>query len=257
MNGPKPFKVFAFPESGVVDKIQVVIVGAGPSGLLLGLMLANKDINVTIVDMASELDTKPRATHYASTAVRELSRAGVLDDVRELGFTPSGTCWRKLDGTYLAGLQNAVVHDDPLRPTCLPLNRLGRVIYNHILKRPTATVLWSHELIAMEQDENSARITCKTPEGEVTFEADYVVGCDGANSKVRRLLFGDWEFPGKTWAEQIVATNVSPSFDQLTDVGLLSLREILRCGFQFHYSSGALVHGSSYFERWHVACIVR
>src|SRR5271170_3248443 len=171
-------------------------------------MLANKDINVTLVDMASELDTKPRATHYASTDVRELSRAGVLDDVRELGFTPSGTCWRKLDGTYLAGLQNAVVQDDPLRPTCLPLNRLGRVIYDHLLKRPTATVLWSHELIAMEQDENAARVTCKTPEGEVTFEADYVVGCDGANSKVRRLLFGDWEFPGKTWAEQIVATNV-------------------------------------------------
>jgi 2-polyprenyl-6-methoxyphenol hydroxylase-like FAD-dependent oxidoreductase len=221
-------------------------------------MLANKDINVTLVDMASELDTKPRATHYASTAVRELSRAGVLDDVRELGFTPSGTCWRKIDGTYLAGLQNAVVQDDPLRPTCLPLNRLGRIIYDHVLKRPTATVLWSHELIAMEQDENAARVTCKTPEGEVTFEADYVVGCDGANSKVRRLLFGDWEFPGKTWAEQIVATNVSPpSSDGLIVAGVLSLREILRCGFQFHYPSGALVHGVSDLQRWNVAGLVR
>jgi len=158
--------------------------------------------------MGIELDTKPRATHYASTAVRELTRAGVIDDIRAIGFTPSGTCWRKLDGTYLAGIKNAVVSDDPLRPVCLPLNKLGRIIYDHLLKRPTADVKWGHEVIAIEQDENSARVTAKTATGEEQFEADYVVGCDGANSKVRRLLFGDWEFPGKTWAEQIVATNV-------------------------------------------------
>jgi 2-polyprenyl-6-methoxyphenol hydroxylase-like FAD-dependent oxidoreductase len=186
-----------------------VIVGAGPAGLLLGLRLAKENIDVTLVDMGHELDTQPRATHYASPAVQELRKAGVLEDVRARGFTPDGVCWRKLDQTYLAGIQMGVVKGDPDAMVCLPLNQLGQVFVEHLKNYPSAKILWSHEVIGIEQDEKAARVTCKTPNGEVTIAGDYVVGCDGANSKVRRALFGDWEFPGKTWAEQIVATNVS------------------------------------------------
>ena len=43
---------------------------------------------------------------------------------------------------------------------------------------------------------------------EEVVKAKYVVGCDGANSIVRRKLFGE-EYPGFTWDAQIIATNVS------------------------------------------------
>ena len=53
-----------------------------------------------------------------------------------------------------------------------------------------------------------AWVECKIAKGEETrFEGDYVCGCDDANSNVRRCLFGDLNSPGKTWDEQIVATN--------------------------------------------------
>ena len=187
---------------------QVVIVGAGPSGLLLGLRLARENINVTLVDMGDKLDTQPRATHYAAPAVQEMRKAGIMAEVRARGFTPDGVCWRKIDRTYLAGISMEGVKDDPDAMACLPLNKLGQVLVEHISNYSCANILWSHEVIGIEQDDKAARVTCKTPNGEVTLEGDYVVGCDGANSKVRRSLFGDWEFPGKTWEEQIVATNV-------------------------------------------------
>ena len=158
--------------------------------------------------MGNKLDTQPRATHYAAPAVQELAKAGVLEDVRARGFTPDGVCWRKIDRTYLAGIAMGVTKGRPDDMTCLPLNQLGQVFVEHIAKYPTAKILWSHEVIGIEQDEKAARVIVQTPDGEKTFEADYVIGCDGANSKVRRALFGDWEFPGRTWAEQIVATNV-------------------------------------------------
>jgi 2-polyprenyl-6-methoxyphenol hydroxylase-like FAD-dependent oxidoreductase len=186
-------------------------VGAGPAGLLTGLRLAKENIDVTLVDLGTELDTQPRATHYAAPAVQELRKAGVLNDVRARGFIPDGVCWRKIDMTFLAGIQMGVVKDDSDAMVCLPLNQLGQVFVEHLKNYPSAKIHWSHEVIAIEQDDKAARVTCKTPNGEVTFEADYVIGCDGANSKVRRSLFGDWEFPGKTWDEQIVATNVLPS----------------------------------------------
>jgi len=93
---------------------------------------------------------------------------------------------------------------------CLPLNFLGQVMMEHLAKYPSAKILWSHEVIGIEEGENQATVIAKTAEGEKRYIGDYVVGCDGANSKIRRSLFGDWNFPGFTWEEQIVATNVIP-----------------------------------------------
>jgi 2-polyprenyl-6-methoxyphenol hydroxylase-like FAD-dependent oxidoreductase len=186
----------------------VIVVGAGPSGLLLGLRLARENIDVTLLELANELDTKPRATHYASAAVEEFQHAGVLEEIREKGFTYSGVAWWKPDHTFLARTNTRVVLDDPYRPVTLPLDRLGRILYDRISQYPSAKVLWGHEVVGIEQDETTARVRCKSSDGEKIFEADYVAGCDGANSKIRRSLFGDWEFPGKTWDQPIVATNV-------------------------------------------------
>ncbi|KAJ4260736.1 hypothetical protein NW757_001118 [Fusarium falciforme] len=105
---------------------DVIIVGAGPSGLLLALMLAQSSIPVTLLDMKSDLDKNPRATHYPAPSMHELNRAGVGDDLRERGFMPAGATW-----------------------------------------------------------------LAETPDGEKKLSADYIVGCDGANSQIRRSLFGD------------------------------------------------------------------
>ena len=82
---------------------------------------------------------------------------------------------------------------------CLPLNQLGQLLIEHLERYSSAKILWSHQVIGIEQNDKEATVIVKTPEGERKFSADYVVGCDGANSKVWRSLFGDWNFPGFTW----------------------------------------------------------
>jgi len=165
---------------------------------------------VVILDMGKTVDSRPRAAHYAAPAALELLKAGVLEDVKKRGFQPEQFCWRKLDGTWLTGIDNRVIGDDPLRMVVLPLGLLGELLVEHAEKYPNIKIHWAHEVVAIDQDEHKARAVAKTEDGiEITFEGDYVVGCDGANSKVRRALFGDWNYPGKTWDEWVVATNVS------------------------------------------------
>jgi 2-polyprenyl-6-methoxyphenol hydroxylase-like FAD-dependent oxidoreductase len=176
----------------------------------LSLLLAKKGISVQVVDAAEKLDAQPRATHYAPPAVHELIRAGVIDDVRAQGFIPRTVCWRKLDGTYLAGLDGSVLDRTPDRLTCLPLDKLGKILYDHLKGQLTSTIEWQHKVTSIGQDKDKAWVVVETPTGLKQLEADYIIGCDGANSQIRRSLFGDLTFPGKTWDEQIVATNVSP-----------------------------------------------
>lgn len=171
-------------------------------------------MSVTILEAAAELDNRPRATHYGSPAVYELRRAGVMDDVMAEGLTTRKICWRKLDGTYLAGIDNDVLGDDPDRVACLPLDRLGQILARHLQHQPTAELKWNHHVTGIGQDSDKAWVTVSTPEGDETMDADYIVGCDGANSQIRRSLHGDMTFPGKTWDEQIVATNVYYDFDR-------------------------------------------
>lgn len=200
----------------MTNKPYVIIVGAGPSGLLLGLLLAKKGIPVQLLDLSEKLDEQPRATHYAPPAMYELQRAGVVDDMRAEGFIPRTVCWRKLDGTYLAGLDGSVLPDSPERMVCLPLNKLGRILYKHLQAQPLATISWNHKVVDVGQDDDQAWVDVETPNGQQRLSAAYIVGCDGANSQIRRSLFGQWAFPGKTWDEQIVATNVSKPCDTYT-----------------------------------------
>ncbi|KFY95304.1 hypothetical protein V500_02857 [Pseudogymnoascus sp. VKM F-4518 (FW-2643)] len=168
---------------------EVIVVGAGPAGLLLSLLLTKKGISVRTLDAADTLDSRPRATHYGPPAIHEL-----------------------IHGTNLAGLDGSALKGDDDRLTCLPLDKLGRVLSDHLKAQPTSSIKWQHKVTSIGQDAGKAWVLVETPEGPKRFEADYIVGCDGANSQLRRSLFGDLNFPGKTWDEQIVATNVYYDF---------------------------------------------
>jgi 2-polyprenyl-6-methoxyphenol hydroxylase-like FAD-dependent oxidoreductase len=132
----------------------------------------------------------------------------VLDEARAAGFSPGSTAWRKLDGSMIAEIDNGVLPDARERILCLPLDRLGAILLRHLQKEPSATISWNHKVVDIGQGDDHAWLDTVTATGTQRLTAKYVVGCDGGNSQIRRSLFGDWTFPGRTWDEQIVATNV-------------------------------------------------
>ncbi|KAK7181985.1 FAD binding domain-containing protein [Paraphaeosphaeria sporulosa] len=193
---------------------HVVVVGCGPSGLLLGTMLArNLSIKVTILDANTEIDKNPRAAHYAPSAMFDFKRAGILEEVREKGLSPRGVCWRLDDTTFLAGMGREP-EDTELAMRVLPLDQLGPLIVKHFKSYPNTEILWGHKVVGVKQDENGATAVVETADGErKEITGDYLVGADGASSGVRTALFGK-EYPGETLPQQIVATNVYLPFDE-------------------------------------------
>ena len=184
------------------------MVGAGPSGLVLALLLAKQGISVTVLEKSNEYDKQPRASFYSLPAIHELRRAGVMGEVTARAFHANGVSWRYIDGTRIASIHADDAPADE-RMVSLPLDELIPLIASHLERQPSGKILLSHEVLSIGQDEQQAWVDVKTPDGEdKRFLATYIVGCDGGQSKIRRDLFGK-SFPGRTWDQQIVATNVS------------------------------------------------
>ncbi|KAK8204079.1 putative monooxygenase [Phyllosticta capitalensis] len=231
----------------------ITIVGAGPAGLLLALLLLRHPNNpsgtppprITIIE-ALDLrgDTRPRAAYYGPSAVPEMLRAGLLDEIKRRGYVPRWMTWKKLwsaeraaavqgtereseGGAELLGVLDLDCGWD--RQACLPLDALSRLIREEVEKevangRGQCEIRWQERVVAIGEEGERAWVeTEETKEGEEGAEtkkptkryySDYVVGCDGASSTVRRLLFGNDNFPGMTWDKQIVATNVHYDFSR-------------------------------------------
>ncbi|KAI1825668.1 FAD binding domain-containing protein [Xylaria intraflava] len=194
---------------------KVLVAGAGPSGLLLALLLSKHGVPVEIFEASHELDRQPRAAIYGSAAVPELRRAGIIDEIRRQGLSPTSFSWRRWEDhsviTNSDSSSMADVDGEDLRTTCLALDQLDELMLEEFLTKYNGKIYWKHKVVGTGQNETQAWINVETPEGSETFYGDYVVGCDGATSQVRKSLFGE-EFPGFTWETQIVATNVYYDF---------------------------------------------
>ena len=186
------------------------MVGAGPSGLLLALLLSKHGVSVDILEAEDHLDQQPRAAIYGTPAIPEFHRAGILGEIRRRGMVMNKMAWRRYeDYSVIAGFDNAVLEDVDgldLRTSTLVLPELDQMMLDLSLSHGS-TISWEHKVVDVGQDGEKAWADVETKDGMKRVEADYIVGCDGANSTVRKCVFGK-DFPGFTWDTQIVATNV-------------------------------------------------
>ena len=192
---------------------KILIVGAGPSGLLLALLLAQRNIPSVVLEGYDYLDTRLRATQYGVPATRVFRRAGILEDIRAASIGSFPTIkWRRVsDKEVLTGIDMSCVKDHPDRMTILQLGEIIKIMYRHCLERGKGLieVKFQHRVTSVGQDGGKAWADVEVGEEKknVRFEADYIIGCDGATSAVRRSLFGR-EWPGQTFDYQFIVQNV-------------------------------------------------
>lgn len=177
---------------------DVVVVGAGPVGMLLAAELRLAGARVLVVERTAKPSEDPRARGIGPLAAEVLRRRGLGAQLS--AFQPRGRSDKARDhGSekgHFAWLHkiDPALQDEPERTGVLIWQPdLERILAGH-LDRLGGEVLREHEVTALHEDEDAVTAVCAAPGGERRLRAGYVVGCDGGRSAVRKLA--GFPFPG-------------------------------------------------------------
>jgi len=168
----------------------VVVVGAGPVGLMLACELGLAGVRPIVLERLSRPTGQSRALGLHSRTVEVLDQRGLLDR-----FSEGAPVWPK---GHFAGMRLLELDQLDGRHTyalMVPQSRTEALLEERAAELG-ADLRRGHELLGLEQDSDGVRLTVGGPAGEYELAADYVVGCDGGSSRVRKLA--GVGFPGSS-----------------------------------------------------------
>jgi 3-(3-hydroxy-phenyl)propionate hydroxylase len=198
-----------------VARVPVVIVGAGPTGVTAATLLAQYGLESLVLDRWPDVYPQPRAVHLDDEIYRIIARLGIADEFAAISRPAHGL--RLLDNTMrvlaefrrdtacgVNGFPQANMFDQP---------EFEVLLRNNLKRHRHATLRGDTEVVGItDQGDGHVRVafTDRTDGREHAVEADYVLGCDGANSVVRAAIgstMRDLNFEQR-WLVVDVATDV-------------------------------------------------
>jgi len=165
-------------------RADVVIVGAGPSGLAAACKLRLQGINAIVLDGATAPATTFRATIVHSKALEVLEDISATKPLLETGIHVSKFVFRQRS-FQLGYLDFAKLHARYPLALTLPQTDTERILRDR-LQALGGTIYWNCSVSTLEDGEASVRLHVNTPQGATTIEATYVVAADGLHSAVRQ-----------------------------------------------------------------------
>jgi 3-(3-hydroxy-phenyl)propionate hydroxylase len=188
----------------------VVVVGAGPVGLALGIDLALKGVPVVILDDNDRVSWGSRAICFAKRPLEILDRLGCGDAIVEKGVTwNTGKVFfdRQLIYTF-----DLLAEDGHKRPAFINLQQyhFEKFLIERLRQLQRAGVQIDlrgrNRVIAVKPLSDHVRVTIETPQGGYDLAADWLVACDGAASPVRRMMKLD--FAGNAFTDNFLIADV-------------------------------------------------
>jgi 2-polyprenyl-6-methoxyphenol hydroxylase-like FAD-dependent oxidoreductase len=175
---------------------DVLVVGAGPTGLMLANQLGRRGVRALIVDRHSGPAQQSRAMAVQARTLEIYSKLGIAERALELGRRGNAAnMWA--EGKWSARIPLGDIGKS-ISPFPFVL-MLGQDDNEHImgdhLRNWNMAVQWNTELTALRQEPGHVTATLKQPDGSTRkITAAYVAGCDGGRSAVREL--SGITFPG-------------------------------------------------------------
>ena len=189
----------------------VVVVGAGPVGLSLAIDLAQRGVQVLVLDNDDRLSNGSRAICFAKRTLEIFDRLGVAD-----ACVAKGVSWNV--GRVFFGAEQVYQFDllpEPGHERPAFVNLQQYYIEAYLLERashlPNIEIRWKNTVTGVENHNHGAHLQIDTPAGPYTLDAAYVAACDGSRSAVRQQM--GLESKGRVFKDRFLIADVKMSID--------------------------------------------
>ncbi|RYF37087.1 MAG: monooxygenase [Comamonadaceae bacterium] len=189
-------------------RTQVLIVGAGPVGLTLAIDLARRGVRVAVAETRQRAEAPSvKCNHISARSMEIFRRLGVASKLRDAGLPedfPHDVVYRTtFAGTEIARIpipsrkERFTTHGGPDTdwPTPEPPHRINQlfmepILFEHAEATPGVTIFNRMRIDVFTQDDTGVRATGTDLDTQETvqFECDYLIGCDGGRSAVRKAI---------------------------------------------------------------------
>lgn len=198
-----------------MKQIHVVVVGAGPVGVVAAIAAAQKGFKVTLLDSAKEVDHNPRAATTHPSTLEFIDQVGLIDEFIEQGLVARYfQFWDRDTKSRVAQFDHDLLKDETKFPFVVQTEQHKLVLMG--LKRlatfPDVTYQFGITVTNLQQSPDHVMLTTEQ-DGEMgQITADYVIGSDGGKSTIRKLLH--IEFEGYTWPERFIVLTSIHDFEK-------------------------------------------
>lgn len=198
----------------MTDVLDVLVVGAGPTGLTLAGELLRRGLTVRVIDEAEAPTVQSRAIVVHARTLEILDDIGVADALRARGVELHGaTIYANGQPVFRTRFEQL----DTRFPYLLSVAQSEtEAVLAELLERRGGRVERKTSLDGFRQDGTGVNAMTTGPDGEREVRAAWLVGCDGARSTVRKAL--DIPFDGDTYDARFLLADVKIDWDVRTDM---------------------------------------
>jgi len=188
---------------------DVIIAGAGPVGLCLGLRLAREGKKVLIIEKNQTTHEHSRAPGIWCKTQEILANLGVMERFEQQAITMDALRMYDVDNQKVIlkiSLDEVRDKTDYPRIMVIPQSKTEKILAEAVSQTEGADLKFSCELTGFTQDETSVTVQWSEGEDLKNATAKYLIGCDGAHSTVRKLL--GFHLEGETYGMEIALADI-------------------------------------------------
>ncbi|WP_018924490.1 FAD-dependent oxidoreductase [Salsuginibacillus kocurii] len=185
---------------------DVLIVGAGPTGLTLANELKRQGIDALVIEKKPSLSSTSKALGMMARSLELFQKLGISAELITTGLKAKGA-HAYSEGKKLAHITFGDELETPFPYVLMiPQQDTERVLYHHF-QQQAGKVCWEHTLLALQQHEGHVDAVIQNAEGqEETWQVKWLIACDGAHSTVRKQM--DISFAGTAFKQTFALADV-------------------------------------------------
>ncbi len=213
-----------------MESVDVVIVGAGPTGLTAAHLCARLGLSAVVLERRDGPQRSP-AAHVINARSFEIWRQAGVDMERLLASAQSPheagrAQWvTRLGGEVIGTLPFERQGDDMLAITPTPLRNLSQHRLEPLLLDGLPDVRYEHRWVGAQQHEDHVIVEVESPEGLSVLRTSYLLAADGAGSRVRSWL--GIEPIGPASIQSFVMVHLAADLSELTAPSLAVLHFVV------------------------------